>query len=245
MNYYRRYVGDYLRDTSRLSMLEHGAYNLLLDYYYAEERPIPPEMDDVYRMVRAIMPEERRAVQKVLSTYFVKKDDGWHNKRADDEIEKGINAIEQMADAGKRGAEKRWGSRRGTDAGADGVGHDDPKEKDRAPHRVTDAGGDASTNPQPPSSSLQPPPTKKKKALKRPIPDDFVVSERVEKWALGKGFTSLERYCEFFVGRMKASGREYADWDQAFMNCVSEDWPNFRAAGNVTPDYSRLVHEPH
>lgn len=86
MIYYRRYLGSYLRKTSRLSMLEHGAYGLLLDYYYAEETPIPLELDDVYRMVRALLPEERRAVVKVLSLYFEKRDDGYHNARADEEI---------------------------------------------------------------------------------------------------------------------------------------------------------------
>jgi len=86
MNYYRRYVGDYLKDTSRLSMLEHGAYGLLLDYYYAEERPIPLDLDEVFRMVRAIAPAERRAIEKVLSAYFERRADGYHNARADEEI---------------------------------------------------------------------------------------------------------------------------------------------------------------
>lgn len=45
MNYYRRYSGDYLRDTSKLSVLEHGAYSLLLDYYYSEETPLPLDLE--------------------------------------------------------------------------------------------------------------------------------------------------------------------------------------------------------
>ena len=150
MNYYRRYMGDYLRDTSRLSMLEHGAYNLLLDYYYAEERPIPLDLDQVYRLVRAIMPDERRAVQKILTTYFRKSANGWHNERADEEIQKGTSAIARMAEAGKRGAETRWGKHMAPHAA-----------KNWVPHRVGDAGGDAggdaSTNLQPPTASRQPP----------------------------------------------------------------------------------------
>ena len=38
MNYYERHLGDYARDTGHLSMLEHGAYSLLLDRYYATRR---------------------------------------------------------------------------------------------------------------------------------------------------------------------------------------------------------------
>ena len=31
MNYYERHLGDYARDAGHLSMLEHGAYALLLN----------------------------------------------------------------------------------------------------------------------------------------------------------------------------------------------------------------------
>src|SRR5688572_21744205 len=86
MNYYRRYVGDYLRDTARLSMLEHGAYNLLLDYYYADERPLPLDRQELYLMVRAMRPEDRKAVDKVLSLFFTEHADGYHQKRVDHEI---------------------------------------------------------------------------------------------------------------------------------------------------------------
>lgn len=151
MNYYRRYVGDYLKKTSRLSMLEHGAYNLLLDYYYAEEQPIPLDLDEVYRMCRAILPEERRAVVKILTSFFVKAEDGYRNQRADEEIAKGQNAIEQMSEAGKAGAEKRWGKDRVPQEGNDGV-------ESTGDNGGQDAGGDASTNHQPPTTNRQPPP---------------------------------------------------------------------------------------
>lgn len=142
MNYYRRYVGDYLRDTSRLSMLEHGAYNLLLDYYYAEERPIAPELDDVYRMVRAILPEERRAVVKVLSIFFQKTEGGYHHKRVDKEIATAKAVIEKQRLAGAESASKRWSTDRSTHESSD-------SSTDAAPiHPPT-------TNHQPPLSNHQ------------------------------------------------------------------------------------------
>jgi uncharacterized protein YdaU (DUF1376 family) len=116
MNYYRRYIGDYLKKTARLSMLEHGAYNLLLDYYYVEERPIPLDLAEVYRMVRATAAVERRAVERVLSVFFTRTEDGFRNIRADEEISKGSSAIEQMADAGRRGADRKWGKSRSASA---------------------------------------------------------------------------------------------------------------------------------
>ena len=39
MNWYKRYIGDYQRDTGHLSMVEHGSYTLMLDTYYATGRP--------------------------------------------------------------------------------------------------------------------------------------------------------------------------------------------------------------
>ena len=68
-------------------MLEHGAYNLLLDYYYADEQPLPLDQAELYTMVRAMSPADRKAVDKIIAKYFVPGADGYHQKRADHEIE--------------------------------------------------------------------------------------------------------------------------------------------------------------
>ena len=60
MNYYERHLGDYAKDTGHLSMLEHGAYTLLLDRYYSTEEGIPA--DQVHRIARARTKEEKDAV---------------------------------------------------------------------------------------------------------------------------------------------------------------------------------------
>ena len=44
MHYYQFHCGDYARDTGHLSAAEHGAYRLMLDWYYINERPIPDVM---------------------------------------------------------------------------------------------------------------------------------------------------------------------------------------------------------
>ena len=51
MNYWERHIGDYARDAGHLTMLEHGAYTLLLDRYYSTEQPIPA--DQAHRICRA------------------------------------------------------------------------------------------------------------------------------------------------------------------------------------------------
>lgn len=56
------------------------------------------------------------------------------------------------------------------------------------------------------------------------LPENFAVSDRVSQWAAQKGHTRLDERLEHFVGTAKARGYAYADWDQAFMNAIREDW---------------------
>ncbi|MDR2209376.1 MAG: DUF1376 domain-containing protein [Azoarcus sp.] len=98
MNYYNHHLGDYAKDTSHLTILEHGAYRLLLDRYYATERPIPS--DQVYRVSRARSREEKAAVDTILDEFFTLEADGWHNARCDAEIvrcQEGNSEREQRA----------------------------------------------------------------------------------------------------------------------------------------------------
>ncbi len=88
MNYYERHIGDYIRDTVSLTMLEDGAYNRLIDQYYQSERPLPLDRKLVYRLARATSAPERKAVDFVLDTYFVKTDAGFEQKRVQAEIER-------------------------------------------------------------------------------------------------------------------------------------------------------------
>lgn len=84
MNYYERHLGDYARDTGHLSMLEHGAYCLLLDRYYATEAGIPA--DQTHRIARARTRDEKAAVDVVLGEFFKLVDGVWMNGRAEEEI---------------------------------------------------------------------------------------------------------------------------------------------------------------
>ena len=101
MNYYERHLGDYARDTAHLSMMEHGAYNLLLDRYYATEQGIPA--DQVHRLARARTREERAAVDTVLQEFFALQEGVWTHKRADNELVKAQARIKAAQDNGRRG----------------------------------------------------------------------------------------------------------------------------------------------
>lgn len=86
MNYWDRHIGDIIRDTVSLTMLEDGAYNRLLDQYYQTERPLPLDRKMVYRLARATSAQERKAVDFVLQAFFRQDADGYHQKRCDEEI---------------------------------------------------------------------------------------------------------------------------------------------------------------
>lgn len=85
MNYYERHIGDYIKDTSHLSLLEHGIYGRLLDVYYTREGAIPDAQ--AARLIGARSKEERDALSEVLAEFFELTDGHWHQGRCDAEIE--------------------------------------------------------------------------------------------------------------------------------------------------------------
>jgi len=88
VNYYEHHLGDYMRDTAHLSMLEDAAYRRLLDAYYVREKPLPADLRECYKLARASSKQEREAVAYVLREFFTLGDDGHHQARADEEIAK-------------------------------------------------------------------------------------------------------------------------------------------------------------
>jgi uncharacterized protein YdaU (DUF1376 family) len=161
MNYYRRYSGDYLRDTSRLNLTEHGAYTLMMDYYYAEEKPLPLDHEELFTMVRAMRQEDRAAVEKVLGLYFTRRVDGYHQKRIDHEIEISKSARTNGKNGGRpkttKATEPVTEQLTGTVT--------EPVTGKGTTGNTGDAGGEGgglghppTTNLQPPASNPQPPP---------------------------------------------------------------------------------------
>ena len=86
MNFYPRHIGDHMKQTSHLSLVEHGVYNLLLDRFYATEQPITRQ--EAYGVCRPRTRLEKQAVETVLSTLFTDTKAGYVNRRALQEIEK-------------------------------------------------------------------------------------------------------------------------------------------------------------
>ena len=100
MHYYQFHIGDYKSHTHHLSLMEDCAYRRLLDFYYLNEKPI--NQRDVARQIG--MREHEQDVLTVLNEFFISAPEGFIHPRADREIAK----YKEFAEAGKRGAAKRW-----------------------------------------------------------------------------------------------------------------------------------------
>jgi uncharacterized protein YdaU (DUF1376 family) len=113
VNFYKRHLGDYAKDAGHLSMLEHGAYTLLLDRYYTTEAPIP--VADAYRITRARLKDEVAATDAVLREFFTVDGVVYRNKRADAEIGRANAQRDINRETGKRGGRPRKGTEQGTE----------------------------------------------------------------------------------------------------------------------------------
>ena len=106
MNFYPHHIGDYAQGTRHLTMLEHGAYRLLLDLYYSREAPLPADVATVQRLACARTREERQAVESVLREFFAETPEGWRKGRCDREIEAGRRRQDSARENGKKGGRK-------------------------------------------------------------------------------------------------------------------------------------------
>jgi len=88
VNYYEHHIRDYDAATSHLTWDEDLAYSRLIRWYYRKEHPLPVDVKEVCRQVRATSKSQREAVGSVLREFFSLRDDGWHNPTCDDVIKR-------------------------------------------------------------------------------------------------------------------------------------------------------------
>jgi len=89
MKWYTRHIGDVTTATSGLTLAEMGAYDRLMDHYYATEQGYAiPYASATYRIAGALTPEEQVTVDKMLARFFYQQDGYWRHAKCDAEIEK-------------------------------------------------------------------------------------------------------------------------------------------------------------
>jgi uncharacterized protein YdaU (DUF1376 family) len=101
MYYYQHHIGDYRRDTSHLTLLEHGIYRQLLDLYYMTEKPLDA---NALRLICARTADEIQATKQILSEFFIKEGEAYIHRRCEDEIVK----FHTKSDKASASAKARW-----------------------------------------------------------------------------------------------------------------------------------------
>lgn len=100
MNYYQHHIGDFIRDTSRLSDSQCMAYLRMLWMYYESEEPLTSNV----RVLSMRIGCSQQDIELLLEAFFTKDGDVWRHARCDREIQ----GYKRMSSGGKQGAAKRW-----------------------------------------------------------------------------------------------------------------------------------------
>jgi uncharacterized protein YdaU (DUF1376 family) len=132
LNWFKLYMGDYQRDTAALSLVEHGAYLMMLQLFYATEKPIPTGKA-LYRMLRAQDKEERDAIDAVINQFWTETPNGLVNARANIEIAKASNQADTNARIAREREGKRKVSRDGNETSTNRATNSQPNQTTRLP----------------------------------------------------------------------------------------------------------------
>lgn len=219
MNYYEHHLGDYVRDTAHLSMLEDGAYRRLMDACYIRERPLPRDLKECCKLARAASKPEREAVTYVLKEFFEEREDGFHQRRVDAEIER----FQSKSRKAKASADARWQACERNANASD-------------PHMPTQCESDAL---QSPVTSNQSPVTKESEKdtdplrgirvngkhprpkPKSPLPPDFELTEPMRQQAITR-FSDCDTQAMFeqFKAYHEREGSAYKSWPAAWTTWI-------------------------
>lgn len=103
MHWFPFYSSDFIGATVGLSCLERSLYALMIPLYY-EVGPFPPENIRTYRIIGCESDEQKRAVDFLLGKFFVLREDGWYQERAEKEKAKSA----QVSERARQKVNKRW-----------------------------------------------------------------------------------------------------------------------------------------
>jgi len=104
VHYFKLHINDYAQATAHLTLIEDAVYTRLLRKYYADEKPLPADVERLQRLVGARSREEKAAVQTVIAEFFFRDGDFFRNKRADEEL----SEYEAKSLKAKDSAHARW-----------------------------------------------------------------------------------------------------------------------------------------
>lgn len=107
-------IGDYLKDTGRLTTEQHGAYLLLIMDYWVSGPPADDD-EDLAAITKLDLKSWRRQRPKI-ERFFTVEGGSWRHKRIDEELAEARENAAKRSDRGKAGALARWDRSRPDDA---------------------------------------------------------------------------------------------------------------------------------
>ncbi len=105
--WYAHKLRNYDERTDHLTMRQHGAYRMMMDSYYRRGGPLPTKLEQIFSICKAGATDEQADVSAVLTEFFELREDGWHNKGCDNEIEKANRLSEKRRKSGKLGGKAK------------------------------------------------------------------------------------------------------------------------------------------
>lgn len=212
MNFYKRYPADYGKKTARLTLAQHGAYTLLLDELYATEHPLPAEVDELYRVCRAMNRAEQEAVRFIADRFFPVGLDGLrHNKRGTEELIEAAPAVAAARANGAKGGRPRKQT----------------QEKPSGFPPETQGQTQTEPNSKPPHSSDTSTSLRDAEARASRLPKPFVLPAEWSDWARAKRpeldpQAVAEKFADYWHGIGGKGGRKL-DWPATWRNWVRDE----------------------
>lgn len=247
VNFYKHHIGDYASSTAHLSLVEHGAYLLMLQHYYATEQPLPLDAGTIARIIRANGKTENAAIESVLRQFWHKTPEGYIQHRAAKEMDRASLQRETNREIGKRGGrpitrDKKITdsvSEKITDSVIDSVPEREPNDN---PSQTPDSRlqtPDVNLTP-PPGGGAAKPPTPKRAAQ---IAPDFRPNANGVTYAEQRR-VALAIELESFRNWHTAKGTTMKDWQAAWRTWCDKAVEFGRANGaRASPQRTESIHD--
>ncbi|MEL6236986.1 MAG: YdaU family protein [Pseudomonadota bacterium] len=245
MKYFSKNVGDFSSATRHLNLTERGAYNDLVDYYYATEKALPSDLETLCRIAGALSELEREAVRKVASEFFEVADGRLFQEKIEEQIAAYRKQVEKNRINGKSGGRPPKKKPNENPVGFPSDTQEEPKPKaiqypvtsnhvNNPPNPPSPSGdeGDASPSAKKPKRerktrvSLKTFIERCAQAGEKAISEYKPLIDYVEATGLPMEFVQLcwESFKEEHLGEGEKASRMQANWRQHLLNYVKKGY---------------------
>ena len=222
MHYYKRNLGDYAKKAGRLSMLQHGAYTVLLDTCYDREQF--PTLEEAIDWAWASTEAEIEAVKFVLRKFFVLEGDRYVQKRVQEELE----AFHAKAKTNARIAKEREEKKANRD--------ESKTKRERNVHETPPEKQEWSPNQEPITNTS--PSLRSGEGRASRLPADWTLPDPWREWALQERpdldpALTAAKFADYWHAKAGQDGRKL-DWLATWRNWVREE----KAPRSISPPHS-------